>query len=343
MSTKGENSHKEKMLKCQMNFRLIAKSNQKKQLFDYILRRWLQSVKLSVKESTYARYFQLVDSHLIPLLGKYPIDKVSTQLIEQTVQHWLVSGRLDGQGGLSAKTVSDLLTILKATMKYAACNGYSVKCNLQMITVKKQRKEMRVLSVSEQKELVHFLMKDITLQKLGIFFALFTGIRVGELCALQWKDLDLENGILRISKTMQRIQDVTAREPSKTKIVISTPKSEHSFREIPLTDFVIELLRKYQSFPNAFLLTGVSNRFIEPRTMQNCFQKYIKQCGIESASFHTLRHTFATRCMETGFDVKSLSEILGHANVNITLNRYVHASLDFKRANMDKLAQVANF
>jgi integrase len=171
---------------------------------------------------------------------------------------------------------------------------------------------------------------------LGVLLSLYTGIRIGELCALRWENIDLTEKTMRINSTMQRIPDFTG-GAAKTQVTITSPKSKCSVRTIPLPDFLAALLASFAAQPKAFLLTGEKLRFVEPRTVQNRFKAYIKACGIESANFHCLRHTFATRCVELGFDVKTLSEILGHSSVNITLGRYVHSSLDLKRTNMAKL------
>lgn len=138
---------------------------------------------------------------------------------------------------------------------------------------------------------------------------------------------------------MQRVQN-TSENRRKTKIVLTTPKSACSIRLIPLPEPLVEILSDYKTVEKGYLLTNSDLSFIEPRTMQNKFKKVLKESGIESANFHALRHTFATRCIEFGFDVKSLSEILGHATINITMNRYVHPTLELKRANMKKLSQL---
>jgi integrase len=195
---------------------------------------------------------------------------------------------------------------------------------------------MRVLTPLERESLIGILMEDMDSFKFGVFLALYTGIRIGELCALQWKDIDFARATLKVRKTIQRIQNTDSHATSKTKIVISEPKSKSSIREIPLTSSIMEIAWKFVSFPDSYILTG-TGRYIEPRTMQNHFKLYVKQSGISDANFHALRHTFATRCVKVGFEIKSLSEILGHASVNITLNRYVHSSFELKRSNMSKL------
>ncbi|MGN0477542.1 MAG: site-specific integrase [Ruminococcus sp.] len=182
-----------------------------------------------------------------------------------------------------------------------------------------------------------FLLNETDLNKMGIILALYTGIRLGELCALKWENICFDSNIIRIRHTMQRIQNNSINSTQKTKIIITEPKSLSSMRDIPLPKCIVEIVRRFQSNPENYILTGNNFEFVEPRTMQNRFKKIIKDSGIEDKNFHVLRHTFATRCVEQGFETKSLSEILGHSNVNITLNRYVHSSLQLKRDNMDKL------
>lgn len=307
-------------------------------LYNDILDAWLQSSRINTKESTYVRYSHLIDTHIRPQLGKYQLSKISTQLIEGFIERKLTSGRIDKSGGLANKTVTDILTVVKSTMEYARYNNYEVTCNLSKLTVKKKEKEMRVLCQTEQEALIGVLMHDMDLYKFGVLLSLYTGIRIGELCALQWEDVNIANSTLKVRKTMQRIKETNVGAASKTKIVITEPKSECSIRDIPLPPFIKEMTQQFAGVPKAFVLTGDRNKFVEPRTMQNRFKTYVKESGINDANYHALRHTFATRCVEVGFEIKSLSEVLGHSNVNITLNRYVHSSFELKCANMSKLA-----
>lgn len=305
--------------------------------YDEILSAWLESSKISIKESTFSKYSQIVDSHIRPALGHYPLSKISTQLVEKFVQQQLSEGRLDGQGGLSPKTVTDLLVIIKKSVEYAKDHGIALSCNLRKLTIKRESKEMRVFTLLEQEALVRVLLDELDLYKFGIMLSLYTGIRLGELCALRWEDIYIEAAMLKVRRTMQRIQDKSDKATSKTKVIITEPKSKCLIRDIPLPQFIVDLAKNFEQFPNAFVLSGDPNRYIEPRTMQNKFKKYIKESGIANANYHSTRHTFATRCVELGFDAKTLSEILGHASVNITLNRYVHSSFQLKCSNMNRL------
>lgn len=173
----------------------------------------------------------------------------------------------------------------------------------------------------------------------GTLLTLMTGLRIGELCALQSKDNSLEEKTLRVSKTMQRIKNQDSHP--KTKVVVTSPKSEKSNRIIPLSDWLVLLCKKMLSSDSeAYLLSACADLIVEPRIMQNEVKKYGKACGIDNLHFHKLRHTFATRCVEENFDIKSLSEILGHQSVQITLERYVHSSMEFKRSNMEKMNKI---
>lgn len=304
--------------------------------YNELLDSWLYSTHLSTKESTQARYAHLINTHIKPQLGTYSLSQLSTEIIEAFIKQQLTNGRLDGRGGLSPKTVTDILTIVKSTIEYAKYKELPVICNLSRLSVKRKDKEIRVLSRLEQATLTKVLINEMDRYKFGVILSLYTGIRIGELCALQWEDFCFSQRTLKIRKTMQRIQNTGNGGTSKTKIVISEPKSQCSIRDIPLPSFIVAIAKPFITSPKTYILTG-SEQYIEPRTMQNRFKRYIKESQINDANFHALRHTFATRCVEVGFEIKSLSEVLGHANVNITLNRYVHSSFELKRSNMSKL------
>lgn len=252
---------------------------EKKQItYGEVLDLWLHSTKTSIKESTYARYAHLINSHIKPQLGDYKLSMLSTEIIENFIENQLVEGQLDRTGGLAPKTVIDLLAIVKSTIGYAQYKGFPVICNLSRLSVKRKDKEMRVLTPSERESLIGILMEDMDSFKFGVFLALYTGIRIGELCALQWKDIDFARATLKVRKTIQRIQNIDRQAVSKTKIVISEPKSKCSIREIPLSVSVMDIAQNFISYPESYVLTGTS-RYIEPRTMQNHFKLYASTIG----------------------------------------------------------------
>lgn len=329
---------KSKLIRAQSNLILINHSKQQDdEQYSYWLDEWLINKKQIVKESTFIRYRNTIEKHIKPELGTYPISKISSSLIEQFTINKLGNGRLDGKGGLSQKSMSDILVIMKESFRYAQSFGVNVICSFERINFKKSTKEMRVLSSIEEKRLLSVLLTDIDRYKIGVFICLYTGIRIGELCALQSKYVSLTEKTVKIERTMQRLQNDDPNTINKTRILITEPKSFAAIRTIPLPEFVIQLIQPFINNPNSYILTGECKSFVEPRTMQNRFKSYLKVAQIEDVNFHALRHTFATRCVEAGFDIKTLSEILGHSSVKLTLDKYVHPTMELKRNNMEKL------
>ena len=328
---------KQKLLTARIDQLQESSKNSASIKYKVVIQGWLSLARVRVKESTYSRYVHLAHTHILPHLGELPFEQLTSQLVEQHISFLLSDGRLDGQGGLSPKTTSDILTVIKGSIEYGRCSGYTVQCHLDMLSIKKPVVDMRVLGKEEQKQLLSVLLNNTDLRKLGVLICLYTGIRIGEVCALKWENIDLSCGVLTIRETLQRIQEPPAESGKKTKVVITAPKSKRSVRDIPLPSFLTKLAQPFRANPKAFILTGQVDKFIEPRLLQYSFKKYTKECGLDDVNYHALRHTFATRCIELGFDVKTLSEILGHTSVTITLNRYVHSSMDTKRTNMEKL------
>lgn len=224
---------------------------------------------MGVKESTYIRYRNTIENHIKPELGKFPISKISTSLMEQFVSNKLQNGRIDGNGGLSPKSMSDIMVIVKETFKYAQSYGIVVICSFDRISFKKNSQEMRVLSLLEQQRLIAVLLKDLDRYKLGVFICLYTGIRIGELCALQWKNISFSENAIKIEHTMQRLQREDINALQKTRIIVTEPKSYSALRTIPLPEFVIEVIKPFIGSPNAYVLSGECKTIIEPRTMQN--------------------------------------------------------------------------
>lgn len=299
---------------------------------------WIKSLKPQLKQSSIVKYTNLLETYLFPYFMNSPIDTITREDILNLGNTLLISGGQNGNG-LSPKTVNSIMSVLKAIFLYASHNGEFIVADIYKISFKQPQKPMRILSLAEQEKLSRFLYGNLTLTNLGILVCLYTGIRIGEICALKWEDISFDEKYLYVHKTMQRIQNKENSE-QKTSVIISAPKSECSIRKIPLPDNIFQLISAARCQGNTYFLTGLSNTFVEPRTLQNRFKVVIKTCNIDNANFHALRHTFATRCIELGFDAKSLSEILGHASVNITLNRYVHPSMDLKQKNMNMLSDL---
>jgi len=314
-------------------------TNEETVRFEVVLDLWLNHKKVRLKESSYVKYFNLIHNHIKPSLGNYPLTGITGALLNAYIAEKHKSGKRNAAGGLSEKTIKDIITLIKSVLRYAKEEGLVSDFSLNLIFPRDKIKEMRVLTKDEQSTLEKYLCSDMDASKLGVLICLYTGLRVGEICALKWTDIALDEHTLTVRRTMQRVQTVDDSSLSKTKVLVTEPKSDCSTRVIPLPDCLTERLLMFRPVcPDAYVLTGKAARYLEPRTFQNHFKAYITGSGIKDANFHCTRHTFATRCVELGFEIKSLSEILGHANVNITLNRYVHPSFDMKRDNMNKLS-----
>ena len=295
---------------------------------------WLQRNKIRWKASTYSKYYHIVYDVLSELIGECDISSIYSMQIQLFANEMI-------ENDLEVMTVKEYVNVINCVIDFAKQQGYDSSEKVQIVYPKRKSKEIQILSKKEQLEFVRYLSQDMDLPKLGILFALYTGIRCGELCALKWSDINLEEKTVTINKTIQRIQCREDNELTKTKVIIMPPKTDKSNRIIPIPDFLTDILLMYVCDQSSYFLTGNSEEYIEPRTMQNKFNKYIYESGIKKVKFHALRHTFATRCVELGFDIKSLSEILGHANVGTTMNLYVHSSFDLKIENMNKLNHIA--
>ena len=309
-------------------------TNNSRHRFAFYCEEWLCQRNVKVKEATYIKYDTILKKHIKPRLGGcFPLALTNT-VIEDFTQELLL------EEGLSVKTVHDILTVLHGVLKYTAGFFPGLFPTIEINYPKENRKEMRVLSREEQERFTTYLLSDMDTCKFGVLLALLTGVRIGELCALQWENIDIKNQIIRIASTLQRLRDTNMQETAKTRIVIGSPKSDTSERTIPMTDYAVELCKRMNpKNDSAYVLTG-TRCFMEPRTLQYRIKKYTHECGFEGVHCHTLRHTFATRAVEVGFEIKSLSEVLGHTTTTITLERYVNSSLALKRDNMNKLAAV---
>lgn len=294
---------------------------------------WLAELDPVCKPSTMVKYGNQLESHIIPYFENKSINEITNEDIST------FSNRLLTEKRLSPKSTSDILSRIKSIRRFALNHDYEINFVPECVTIPQEKKDIRVLTFSEEMSLLGYLKIHPNLTSLGILICLFTGIRIGELCALMWSDISLDEQELYIRRTMQRLQNRDKKAEHKTYIHIDEPKSKCSIRRIPIPDNIMGTLQSAYS-KDSYLLTGHRHLFVEPRTMENRFKTILKSCGIAHANFHTCRHTFATRCVEAGFDVKSLSELLGHANVNITLNRYVHPTMQLKRENMKKLSQL---
>lgn len=298
--------------------------------FSKVCNEWLKEIVIKNKQSTVARYSFLIEKHLLPF---FEHTKITNDSITTFILYKLHHEKL------SSKTVYDMVTVLIQIIKYAQAKDYLLPFGDDIIRPKITRNQFQILTEQEQETLVKSMKDHITHENVGVFLALFCGMRLGEICALQLQDLNILQKSISVTKTMQRIAVTGESSDKKTMIIIDTPKSQKSVREIPIPNFLIpDLERLTKNCPaNAYVLTGTPDKFIEPRLYQYKFKKYLEQANIRSVNFHALRHTFATRAVEQNVDIKALSEILGHEKVSFTLERYVQLSFAFKKENMEKL------
>lgn len=300
----------------------LACSSKTKLTVNEIMLEWLYERKNHIKISSYQKYSAIFSNHISEIIGELPIKFLSPHIIAQFTDNLLSKG-------LSRETVNLVLMVLGMALSYAK-ELYKVAIP-EIHLLKSAKPQMRVFSQEEQQILVRHLLMQSDIFSFGILLAMFTGMRIGEICALDWQDIT-ENTI-HISKTMERLKN----SDGVTEVMILPPKTESSDRIIPIPSVLKHIIEQYRK-PCGFVLMQKNGKFIEPRLLQNKFAKCLTECGIEKANFHTLRHTFATRCIESGVDIKTLSEILGHSDVKTTLNKYVHSSFDLKQKSVDKLS-----
>lgn len=301
------------------------------------LKQWLSEKKGRVKEATRANYSVAAVNHIIPRLGGYPLGEVTEARLQEAVLFWLRQGRLDGRGGLSQKTVRDLVTIVRSSL-HAACRRFGMaEPAMEIYYPSSQRRTVAVLTERQQEALVLTALRAPDGRTAGILISLYTGLRIGEICALQWRQIDLEHGVVSVQKTIQRIFYKDWDGGSRSRLAVTPPKTENALRDVPLSRFLLSLLRPLApGDPDVYLLTGTSEP-MEPRAYRAFFARFLKKNGLPPLRFHSLRHTFATRCIEKGADYKTVSALLGHATVNITLNLYVHPQMETKRRCVEHL------
>lgn len=297
-----------------------------------ILNRWLDGERYIIKKSTFAKYYDIVYKHIIPVLGKLQKNDITQEAIDDFIKNKLTNGRLDGKGGLSPKTVKDIINVLKSCL-----DSENLLFKYKVPT--KKTSKIKILSDSDYYRLLNFLLLAPDCYKVSLLLTLFCGLRLGELCALRWQNIDLDKRIIKIKYTLQRIKNTDPTIPTKTVVILDTPKSEKSMRDIPIINFLYELLLKLKQNDNHYLLSG-SKKYVEPRACQKIFKKYLKMAGIQDINFHALRHTFATKAIMDGMDAKSVSEILGHSDVRFTMNCYVHPDLEEKRKQLEKVCAI---
>lgn len=301
--------------------------------FNFVARHWLNRVQQQNKGATLYKYKYLMERHILPQWGDYPIHQITVPIINQFA-HEKLHGQ-ETERPLSKSYVRSMMLIINGVMKYAAEEGWCPPMQNKIYKPSPDRKDVPILGKTQQAQLEDYVTSHPSAAGLGVLIALQTGLRIGEICALRWSDIDFDNELLYVRSTISRVSNPS--QESKTMLITDLPKTSASVRTIPCTSALNRMLRNaFKKTSSTFVLTN-NDRFMSPRTLEYRYHKILRECGLSSITFHALRHTFATRCIECGVDVKSLSEILGHANVSITLNTYVHSSLESKRRQLEKM------
>ena len=301
---------------------------------------WLNKyTKFAVKLRTYERYKYIIAKHINPKLGEFDLDNLSAVKLQDYVLSELESGNLISSKGLANNSVIGIVNVLKSALKLAksleiCAVDNSDKIKLPMAT----EKPVTAFEKWEQEKLEKYCLSSNKTNYLGIVICLYTGIRLGELLPLTWNDIDFKSGIMTISKTAYRIK-----QNGKPQVVIDKPKTKNSSRLIPLPKQLLEILKRARRISKSdFVLFTRTGGIVGTRAYQKTYERILKKLNIPYKNFHSLRHTFATRAIEMGMDVKTLSEILGHKNPVITLQRYTHSMLSYKTEMMNKMGKMLN-
>lgn len=300
--------------------------------FSKIVALWKEDKKQYVKRSTFAAYALLIENHILPSFGEMALVE------EQDVQTFVFRKLNEG---LSHKTIKDILIVLKMILRFGAKNQMTEYRQIDIkFPTERDKHSIDILNRSHQKQIMEYIRLHFTFKNLGIYICLSAGMRIGEICALTWDDLDVENGIIHVRKTIQRIY-VIEEHRKYTEVILDTPKTKNSIREIPMTKNLLKMIRPIKKIVNGnfYVLTN-EPKPTEPRTYRNYYKQFMQSLGLPLMKFHGLRHSFATRCIESKCDYKTVSVLLGHSNISTTLNLYVHPNLEQKKRCMEQMSRL---
>lgn len=290
---------------------------------------WREDKRKYVKKSTISAYSLMIENHILPAFGK------KTSIDESEVQQFVFSKL---ESGLSHKSVKDILIVLKMIQKFGIKNKMLEYSQIDIkFPTERERSDIEVLTRADHKKVIGHIQQHFTFRNLGIYICLSAGMRIGEICALRWEDIDLGTGVIKIRQTIQRIYIIEENE-RRTELVMDTPKTKNSIRDIPMSKDLIRLLKPLKKVMNDsyFVLTNEAKP-TEPRTYRNYYKQFMKEIGMPNLKFHGLRHSFATRCIESKCDYKTVSVLLGHSNISTTLNLYVHPNMEQKKRCIDQM------
>ncbi len=302
--------------------------NDQKQILE-VIDLWKTNKKQYVKKSSFSAYTLLIENHILPIFGnKFSIEEAEVQAF--------VFQKLES--GLSQKTIKDILIVLKMILKYGAKHKWTdyIPFDIQFPT-EREKYTIEVLNRSDQKKIMNYIQEHFTFRNLGVYICLSSGMRIGEVCALTWEDVDTDNGVISVNRTIQRIY-VIEDGNRKTELILDTPKTKNSIREIPISKDLLRILKPFKKIvnPSFFVLTNDAKP-TEPRTYRSYYKNLMEHLKMPDLKFHGLRHSFATRCIESNCDYKTVSVLLGHSNISTTLNLYVHPNMEQKKKAIEQM------
>lgn len=295
---------------------------------------WREDKRQYVKISTFSLYSLIIENHILPYFGN------STGISEKEVQAFVLTKL---ESGLSSKTVKDILIVLKMIIRYGIKHKYIKYTGEWDIKFpkEKQRQDMEVLSIANQRKIMKYIEENFTFRNLGIYICLSTGLRIGEVCALKWADISIDEETIVVNKTIGRICLSNSKGQGEcTRLIIDKPKTQNSIRKIPMSKKLLRIVKPLKRIVNNnfYVLTN-TQKPTEPRTYRCYYKNLLKLLDIPEMKFHGLRHTFATRCIESNCDYKTVSALLGHASISTTLNLYVHPDMAQKKRCIDKMSK----
>ena len=302
--------------------------------FSELSQNWESSISLGVKPSTAAHYHYTLVHYILPVLGNCRVQDLNTSLLEQGLLQ-IIAPKNGCHKPLAHSMARECLALVRRICRYAAHIRLMHPIEIEIKLPHTVPKPAQVLSQPEQKRITFFAEKSPTARKVGLLLMMQMGLRIGEVCGLQWGDFDLTAGVLSVRRTVKRIYVANG----QTEVVVQTPKTHSSTRKIPIPRGILRILnRLYSSHtPQEWFLSGNADKPVEPRCYRKSLHSYLRRAGVPTVNPHALRHTFATTCLQAGCNVKTLSELLGHASSDITMKRYVHTCWDWKRAEMDRI------
>ena len=298
------------------------------------LMQWLENyIRPSVKVRTYERYRLIIEQHIKDKIGSMELNDLSPFILQQFITELLQSGNRKTGKGLSANSVNAIISVIQGSLKTAHLLGLTKEYTADKLKRPKlKEKPVECFTLAEQKQIEQAILNGKKDKLYGIVLCLYSGLRIiGELIALQWSDIDFVKGILTVSKSCH---------DSKDGLIIDEPKTATSRRVIPLPKQLLPFLKGIKKKSNSLFVVSANGKPVSVRSYQRSFELLLKKLKIPHKGFHSLRHTFATRALECGMDVKTLSEILGHKNPTVTLNRYAHSLMELKAEMMNKLGKL---